>query len=113
MGFCFPGYDKHGGDSPPRPECAPLYQARLTEQMPQVQLTLLIGQYAQKAYLGKTRYKTLTETVRHGDDYGPNIWPLPHPSWRNNGWLKRHDWFEDIIAELRIKVAALITDSAQ
>jgi uracil-DNA glycosylase len=105
MGFCFPGQDRQGGDLPPRKECAPLWQDALTEAMPKVELTLLVGMYAVKTHLGPRAQRTLTETVRHWRDYGPDIIPLPHPSWRNNGWIKRHDWFPETLAHLKSRVA--------
>ena len=108
MGFCFPGYDKNKGDLPPRKECAGLWQDKLSAQLTHVRLTLLVGGYAQKAYLKERANKTLTETVRHWKDYGPEIIPLPHPSWRNSGWIKKHDWFEEVIEHLRIRVRDLI-----
>ena len=92
MGFCYPGKGKNG-DLPPRPECAPLWHASLLKKMKQVQLILLIGQYAQRYYLGDTMGKNLTETVRHYKTYLPLYFPLPHPSPRNRIWLKRNEWF--------------------
>lgn len=109
MGFCFPGQDKNGGDLPPRPECAPLWQDKLDAQLEQVELTLVIGLYAVKHVLGPKADRNLTETVRNWRAYGPDIMPLPHPSWRNNGWIKRHDWFADALAELRRRVGELVT----
>ncbi len=94
MGFCYPGRRK-GGDAPPRPECAPLWHARLMELLPHLELTLLVGQYAQAHYLGKRRRKTMTETVRAFRDYLPAELPLPHPSWRSRPWIKKHPWFEN------------------
>lgn len=107
MGFCFPGLDANGGDLPPRKECAPLWQDRLTSALPSVQLTLLVGQYAQKQYLGKSRQRNLTETVRHWRNYGPDIIPLPHPSWRNNVWIKKNVWFEEVLELLKARVRDL------
>jgi uracil-DNA glycosylase len=111
MGFCFPGYDEKGHDLPPRRECAPLWRSRVLESMPQVELILLIGQYAQKWHLGNQRKDNVTETVMAWRDYffrnetGPKILPLPHPSWRNSGWLKRHPWFEtDLLPVLKKEV---------
>ena len=92
MGFCYPGKGKNG-DLPPRPECAPLWHASLLKKMKQVQLILLIGQYAQRYYLGDTMGKNLTETVRHYKTYLPLYFPLPHPSPRNRIWLKKNEWF--------------------
>jgi uracil-DNA glycosylase len=93
MGFCYPGKGK-SGDLPPRPECAPLWHRTLLNKMPELKLTLLIGQYAQAYYLGKQRKKNLTLTVRAFEDYLPNYLPLVHPSPRNQIWLKKNDWFE-------------------
>lgn len=103
MGFCYPGRDdKKGGDNPPRPECAPLWHARIRQQLTQIQLTLLIGQYAQKYYLAANKPKTMTETVRNWQAYLPEVFPLPHPSWRTTGWMKKNPWFETtVITALR------------
>jgi uracil-DNA glycosylase len=100
MGFCFPGYDAQGGDLPPRRECAPQWRGRAMAAMPQIELILTIGQYAIRYHLGARRHASMTETVRHWRDYldAPGvqkILPLPHPSWRNTGWLKRQPWFEE------------------
>jgi uracil-DNA glycosylase len=109
MGFCFPGQDKNGGDLPPRPECAPLWQGKLDAQLDSVELTLVVGLYAVKHVLGPRAERNLTETVRNWRAYAPDIMPLPHPSWRNNGWIKRHNWFADELAELRRRVGQLVT----
>ena len=107
-GFCYPGTGK-GGDLPPRPECAPLWHPRLHELLPDVRLTLLVGSYAQAYYLGKRCQKTLTETVHHYRDYLPEFLPLPHPSPRNQMWLKRNPWFaEEVLPLLRREVARLL-----
>lgn len=107
MGFCFPGLDAKGGDLPPRKECAPLWRQPLFDALPNIRLTLVIGQYAQAWHLGKRKHKTLTETVAHWRDYMPDILPLPHPSWRNNVWLKKNPWFEaDLLPVLRKEVTA-------
>ena len=108
MGFCFPGQDAKGGDLPPRKECAPLWQEPLTQGLSGVELTLLVGMYAVKEYLGPRAQRNLTETVRHWRDYGPDIMPMPHPSWRNNGWIKKHDWFADELTELKRRVRLII-----
>jgi uracil-DNA glycosylase len=108
IGFCFPGYDKNGGDLPPRKECAPLWQESLSESLQRVELTLLVGGYAQKHVLGKTAKPRLTDTVQNWRDYGPDVIPLPHPSWRNNSWIKKNDWFEDTILELKHRVEDLV-----
>jgi len=108
MGFCFPGQDDKGGDLPPRKECAPLWHGPLTEALPNIKLTLIVGMYASKHYLGPRAHRTLTETVRQWRDYGPEIMPLPHPSWRNNAWIKRHEWFAEELIELKRRVGHLI-----
>lgn len=104
MGFCFPG-TVNGADLPPRPECAPLWRPRLIPLLKRVRLTLLVGQYAQRYHLGAANKRSLSETVRAWRDYPENVMPLPHPSWRNSGWLKRHPWFEaELLPELRRRV---------
>ncbi len=106
MAFCFPGYDSKGSDLPPPPRCAALWRDRALAAMPQIALTVLVGGYAQKWAL-KTR-ASLTETVRDWASLGPDIIPLPHPSWRNTGWLKRNPWFEaDLLPVLRARIAVL------
>lgn len=108
MGFCYPGKGK-SGDLPPRPECAPLWHKSLIEKMPEVKLTVLIGQYAQKYYLQKKVKKNLTETVKAFQEYLPNYLPLPHPSPRNLIWLKKNAWFEeDVLPVLRQKVSEIM-----
>ena len=108
MGFCFPGLDAKGGDLPPRKECAPLWQKPLSDALQNVHLTLLVGQYAQKQYLMQLRKKNLTETVKAWREYGDHILPLPHPSWRNNVWIKKNQWFEDTLSDLKRRVRHLI-----
>ena len=109
MGFCYPGTGK-SGDLPPRTECRE--HGKLLSHLATVRLTLLVGQYAQAAYLGEQRRATLTETVRAWRDYAPGRFPLPHPSPRNNIWLKKNPWFsEDLLPELRQAVAAALTQS--
>ena len=104
MGFCYPGKGKTG-DLPPRPECAPLWHQALLEQMPSVELTLLIGQYAQKYYLGNAKKKNLTETVKNYKAYLPTQIPLPHPSPRNRFWLSKNPWFqESVVPELQKRI---------
>ncbi len=110
MGFCFPGQDDKGGDLPPRKECAPLWQASLTQAFENIELTILVGMYAVKAYLGPRARRNLTETVRHWQDYGPHIIPIPHPSWRNNGWIKKHDWFDQELVCLKKTVRGIIVN---
>jgi len=109
MGFCYPGRDPSGGDSPPRPECAPLWHPPLLAALPEVELTLLVGLYAQARYLGPRRKGSLTETVRAWRDYAPAHLPLPHPSWRNTAWLRKNPWFEaELLPELRRRVRELV-----
>ena len=109
MGFCYPGANPRGGDNPPRPECAPEWHERLRRLLPRIELTLLVGTYAQAYYLGAARRKTMTETVRCWRDYLPGFLPTPHPSWRTTGWLKRNPWFEtEVLPELRERVAKLL-----
>lgn len=109
MAFCFPGYDAKGGDLPPPKRCAELWRAAALAAMPQIRLTLLVGGYAQKWTLREKAHKTLTATVANWRDYGPNVIPLPHPSWRNTGWLKKNPWFEaETLPTLRHRIEALI-----
>ncbi len=107
QGFCYPGRDGRGGDKPPRPECATLWHRRLYALLPDVGLVILVGGYAQAYHLGARRRPTLTETVRAWRDYLPGYLPLPHPSWRNTGWLRRNPWFE---AETLPASRALVAD---
>jgi uracil-DNA glycosylase len=106
MGFCYPGKGK-SGDLPPRPECAPLWRPKLLPLLPNLQLTLLVGAYAQNYHLAGRRKATLTETVRAYQEYLPDIFPLPHPSPRNQFWLARNPWFAvECLPVLRQRVAA-------
>jgi uracil-DNA glycosylase len=95
MGFCYPGTGK-SGDLPLRTECAPQWRQQLLDAMPEIRLTLVIGQYAQRWHLPDTR-RNLTETVRAWKGYGPGVIPLPHPSPRNNIWLKKNPWFSELL----------------
>lgn len=109
MGFCYPGKGP-SGDLPPRPECAALWREKLHRELPEIQLTLLVGSYAQGYYLKDKRKPTLTETVRHWRDYlAEDFLPLPHPSPRNRMWLNANPWFErEVLPELQNTVHALI-----
>ena len=108
IGFCYPGR-RGGGDAPPRPECAPLWQARLLDRLPRLDLTLLVGAHAQSFHLGRRRRRNLTETVRAFRDYLPRELPLPHPSWRSRFWMQTHPWFEgQLLPVLRERVSALL-----
>jgi uracil-DNA glycosylase len=107
MGFCYPGTGK-SGDLPPRPECAATWRKKLLAQMPHIQLTLVIGQYAQAWHLSDAKQDSLTDIVKAWRDYWPVMLPLPHPSPRNNIWLKRNEWFEDdVLPALRSRVAEM------
>jgi uracil-DNA glycosylase len=107
MGFCFPGTGK-SGDLPPRPECAATWRQPLLSHLQQVELTLVIGQYALAYHLPQAG-KTLTEVVRNWQQYWPQLMPLPHPSPRNNIWLQRNPWFAaDLLPPLRDRVAAIL-----
>jgi uracil-DNA glycosylase len=109
MGFCFPGLDKKGGDLPPLKRCAETWRSDVFGSLPNLQLTLLIGQYAQKWHLGSARGRTLTDTVRAFEDYLPDYLPMPHPSWRNNSWVKKNPWFQSVlIPVLRSKVHEIL-----
>lgn len=104
-GLCYPG-TVDGSDLPPRPECAPLWHPRFRAALPNIRLTLLVGQYAQAHYLGAARESSLSETVRAYREYLPNFFPLPHPSWRNTAWITRNPWFEaQLLPALRRAVA--------
>ncbi len=108
MGFCYPGRDANGGDKPPRPECAPEWHPKVLPLMADIELTVLVGSYAQKYYLGDAAKKTMTETVREWRGYLPRFLPVPHPSWRNTGWIRKNPWFEtEVLPELRQKVRRL------
>src|SRR5258708_5953426 len=105
MGMCYPGRGG-GGDLPPRPECAPLWHDRIFSLMPHIELTILIGQYAHAKFLGARRGPTLTDTVENWEKYAPVFFALPHPSPRNQIWLKRNPWFEqDVLPSLKDRVA--------
>jgi len=107
MGFCYPGKGK-SGDLPPRPECAPKWHSALLALLPSIQCTLLIGQYAQKYYLPET-FGNLTERVQNWRQHAPRIYLLPHPSPRNQIWLKRNSWFEqDVVPHLQKTIAGLV-----
>lgn len=110
MGFCFPGLDAKGGDLPPRKECATEWRQPLMEVLPKLETIILVGGYAQKWHLGKDAKKTLTETVASWRDYGPRYFPTPHPSWRNNIWLKKNPWFEaEMLPVLKERIAVALS----
>ena len=107
MGFCYPG-SARSGDLPPRPECAPAWRQQLLAKLRHVQLTLVLGRYAQSYHFGKTNV-SLTELVRSWRSYWPDMIPLPHPSPRNNLWLRRNPWFDaEVVPALRQQVAEIL-----
>lgn len=114
MGLCFPGQDAKGGDLPPRRECARVWRHRLLGALETPHVVALIGSYAQRWHLKGRCEKTVTETVRNWRRYaftnaGPRVFVLPHPSWRNNAWLKANPWFEaELVPELRAAVRAAL-----
>jgi uracil-DNA glycosylase len=114
MGFCFPGQNPKGGDLPPRRECATLWHRKLFATLPQLELVLAVGSYAQGWHLGEAAGKTLQDTMlawrRHLERKGDlRVLPLPHPSWRNNAWLKANPWFEkELLPVLRREVRGLL-----
>lgn len=102
MAFCFPGYDAKGADLPPPPLCAATWRARVLAALGPMDLTLLVGGAAQRWHLGT---RNVTATVTAWRDHAPRVFPLPHPSWRNTGWLKRNPWFEaELVPALRARV---------
>ncbi|MDZ4861691.1 MAG: uracil-DNA glycosylase family protein [Candidatus Hydrogenedentes bacterium] len=109
MGYCYPGRHPRGGDLPPRKECAEHWLPKLLAHLPNVELTILAGAYAQRHYLREAAKPTLTETVHAWRDYFPRFVPIPHPSPRNTHWFQTHAWFEkEIVPELRDRVADLL-----
>ena len=116
MGFCFPGHDRAGGDLPPRPECAPAWRASLLADMAQVELVVCLGAHAMRWHMGDLFTGSVDEAVRGWRQalcLRPAVVPLPHPSWRNSGWLKRNPWFSgELLPELKRRVAALLPPAA-
>jgi len=109
MGFCFPGTGR-SGDLPPRSECAPLWRQRLVDQMQQIELTLVIGDYAQRWHLPDAESKNVTDTVAAWRTQWPAVLPMPHPSPRNNIWLKINPWFvAEVVPALQSRVAELLS----
>jgi uracil-DNA glycosylase len=109
MGFCYPGRGSTG-DLPPRPECAQTWHHRLLPLLPNIQLVLAIGQYAQVYFLGEARKKSLTDNVRAWQEFGPRYFPLPHPSPRNIAWFKHNPWFDaEVVPALRERVAQTLS----
>jgi uracil-DNA glycosylase len=120
MGFCFPGLDANGGDLPPRRECRATWHDQVFAAMPQLDLILAVGLYAQRYHLPEAKGRSLTDTVAdwrtisRSNSRTVTVYPLPHPSWRNNSWLKRNPWFEDdLLPDLRAKVQLSLQASAR
>lgn len=110
MAFCFPGTNPKGGDYPPPKRCAQMWRPRLLKAIDQVEVTLLVGSYAQAWALGTRAHPTMTQTVAHWRDYLPDFLPMPHPSWRNTAWLRRNPWFEaEIVPYLRHRTADILS----
>ncbi|WP_165726415.1 uracil-DNA glycosylase family protein [Pseudoalteromonas sp. SA25] len=108
MGFCYPGRGK-SGDLPPRKECAPAWREQLLAALPNIELTIVLGKYAQAYHLPETKKMPLTELVKSWREYWPNYLVLPHPSPRNNIWLKKNPWFEqDVLPELGKRIATIL-----
>ena len=106
MAFCFPGYSQKGADLPPPKICAKLWREKALTAMPQISCLILVGGYAQAWHLGKM---SLTERVEKWREIAPAVYPLPHPSWRNNAWLKKHPWFEEeLLPHMRQTISKLI-----
>ncbi|HEY1837673.1 MAG: uracil-DNA glycosylase family protein [Rhizomicrobium sp.] len=110
MAFCFPGYNALGHDLPPPKICAAAWRTRLFAALPQFETILLVGSYAQDWHLGDRQKSNMTDTVKAWRDYAPRFIPMPHPSWRNNGWLKQNPWFaEELLPYLRRRVRRLVS----
>ena len=108
MAFCFPGYDSKGSDLPPPKICAQTWHDRVMQSLPNIRLRVIIGAYAQRYHLGTKG--NMTDTVRAFHDHLPDTFPLPHPSWRNTGWLKRNPWFEtELLPKLQTRVKKALT----
>lgn len=109
MAFCFPGYDAKGSDLPPPRICADKWRVQVMAAMPDLRLTILVGGHAQRWHLG-TR-AGVTDVVRDWRAHAPHLFPLPHPSWRNTGWLKKNPWFEaDLLPVLRDRIREVLDD---
>ncbi|MFY2825747.1 uracil-DNA glycosylase family protein [Ruegeria sp. MALMAid1280] len=109
MAFCFPGYNARKADLPPPPICGQTWHNRVMNELGQVPLTVLVGGHAHKYHLGARG--SVTDTVRGWHDYAPQVFPLPHPSWRNTAWLKKNPWFEaELLPVLRARVQEVLND---
>lgn len=110
MAFCFPGYDSRGADLPPPKICAQTWHADVMAALVQVDVTLLVGGYAQKWHLGPAARGGVTDTVRRWRDHAPRVFPLPHPSWRNTAWMTRNPWFAaEVIPALRTRLSEVLS----
>ena len=110
IGFCYPGRGSTG-DLPPRPECAKTWHPTLLPMLPNVRLVLAIGHYAQVHFLGGSRKKSLTDTVRAWEEFAPRVFPLPHPSPRNVAWFKHNPWFDaEVVPALKARVSQALAD---
>lgn len=109
--FCFPGTNPKGGDYPPPPRCAAMWREPLFDVLPQMELILLVGSYAIDWFLKDRARATMTQTVRNWREYGPQLLPMPHPSWRNTAWLKANPWFADeVVPHLQARVRHILSD---
>lgn len=109
MAFCFPGYNAKGSDLPPPKICSDTWADKVDLQFQDIPLTLLVGGYAQTRHLG--RGTSVTDTVKSWRDHAPRVFPLPHPSWRNTGWLKKNPWFEaELLPELQLRVSRALDE---
>ena len=109
MAFCFPGYDAQGSDLPPPKVCAELWREPILDGLGEVEVTLLIGGYAQRWHLGAAAKGGVTRTVAAWRDFAPGVFPLPHPSWRNTAWLARNPWFEsDLLPVMRARLREVL-----
>lgn len=109
MAFCFPGYDAKGSDLPPPPICARTWRDRVMAHLPNIRLTLVIGGHAMRYHMDRVR--SVTEAVAGWKDHPNDLFALPHPSWRNTAWLKRHPWFEaEVLPRLRARVKEVMND---
>ena len=109
MALCFPGYDGKGADLPPPKVCAETWHDRVVGHLENLELSILVGGYAHRWHLGQGALPRVTDTVASWKSFAPRTFPVPHPSWRNNGWLRRNPWFErDLLPELRFRVRELL-----
>ena len=116
MGFCFPGLDAKGGDLPPRPQCAPAWRGQLMSELPRLALVVCLGAHAMRWHMRAAWPGSVDAAVKNwraGLGLVPAVIALPHPSWRNSGWLKRNPWFAaELLPELQARVAGLLDPTA-